>query len=125
MNPFDGVATSMRYRETMSASCPSPEVLLEHASFVRAVARAVLSREDLAEDAVQDTWLAALKRPPQRRYGLRGWLRVVARRFLRNSVGEFDTGIFMQVHFRGLGGFGQQASKLLHRGIAGYEDPFD
>ena len=51
--------------------------------------------------------------------------RVVGRRFLRNSQGEFETGVFMQVQFRGLGGFGQDPSGLLRRGISGYVDPFD
>ncbi len=52
-------------------------------------------------------------------------LRVVARRFLRNSQGEFDNGVFMQVQFRGLGGLGQRADSFLARGIPGYEDPFE
>jgi LPS-assembly protein len=51
-------------------------------------------------------------------------LRVVGRRFLRNSQGEFDNGVFMQVQFRGLGGLGQSADSFLTRGIPGYEDPF-
>ncbi len=51
--------------------------------------------------------------------------RLVGRRFLRNSQGEFENGFFMQVHFRGLGGFGQDPTSLLRRGIAGYYDPFD
>lgn len=51
-------------------------------------------------------------------------LRVVGRRFLRNSQGEFDNGVFMQVQFRGLGGVGQSADSFLARGIPGYEDPF-
>ena len=51
--------------------------------------------------------------------------RLVARRFLRNTEGEFDNGMFMQVHFRGLGGFGKKSGSLLRRGIPGYVDPFD
>jgi LPS-assembly protein len=51
-------------------------------------------------------------------------LRVVGRRFLRNSQGEFDTGVFVQVQFRGLGGLGRSADDFLTRGIPGYEDPF-
>ena len=51
--------------------------------------------------------------------------RLVGRRFLRNSQGEFENGFFMQVHFRGLGGFGQDPTALLRRGIAGYTDPFE
>ena len=51
--------------------------------------------------------------------------RLVARRFLRNSQGAFDNGIFMQVHFKGLGGFGRKSGSLLRRGIPGYVDPFE
>ena len=51
--------------------------------------------------------------------------RLVGRRFLRNTQGEFENGFFMQVHFRGFGGFGQDPSVLLRRGIPGYVDPFD
>ncbi|MEM7540290.1 MAG: LPS-assembly protein LptD [Pseudomonadota bacterium] len=50
--------------------------------------------------------------------------RLVSRRFLRNSAGEFDNGVFLEVAFRGLGGFGRKSSSLLRRGIPGYEDPF-
>lgn len=52
-------------------------------------------------------------------------MRIVGRRFLRNSDGAYDTGVFMNVHLRGLGGFGRQAGGFLRRGIPGYEDPFD
>jgi LPS-assembly protein len=52
-------------------------------------------------------------------------LRLVARRFLRNSEGAFDNGIFLQVQFRGLGAFGRESRSFLRRGIPGYEDPFD
>lgn len=52
-------------------------------------------------------------------------LRIVGRRFLRNSQGEFDNGVFAQVQFRGLGGLGQRADSFLSRGIPGYEDPFE
>ncbi len=51
--------------------------------------------------------------------------RLVARRFLRNADGAFDTGIFVEFHLRGLGGFGQKSGTLLQRGIPGYEDPFN
>jgi LPS-assembly protein len=51
--------------------------------------------------------------------------RLVGRRFLRNTQGEFENGFFMQVHFRGLGGFGQDPGSVLRRGIPGYVDPFE
>src|SRR5437868_2520993 len=55
------------------------DVLLRHAGFVRAMARGVLGADDRVEDAVQDTWVAALsrERPPSR---LRSWLASVGRR---------------------------------------------
>jgi RNA polymerase sigma-70 factor (ECF subfamily) len=39
--------------------------------------------EHTAEDVVQETWLRALRRPPRDPAGFRGWLHVVARRYLR------------------------------------------
>src|SRR5262249_58880487 len=60
-------------------SPPTASDLLEHAEFVRAMARGVLGADDRVEDVVQDTWLAALSRgkPPSR---LRSWLASVSRR---------------------------------------------
>lgn len=52
-------------------------------------------------------------------------MRLVGRRFLRNAAGAYDTGVFVQVHLRGLGGIGRQAETFLQRGIPGYEDPFE
>ena len=52
-------------------------------------------------------------------------VRLVGRRFLRNAVGEFDNGMFLQFQFRGLGGIGKKSGSVLNRGIPGYEDPFE
>lgn len=52
-------------------------------------------------------------------------VRFVGRRFLRNAEGEFDNGFFLQFQFRGLGGIGKKSGSVLHRGIPGYEDPFE
>ncbi|MEX2480731.1 MAG: LPS assembly protein LptD [Gammaproteobacteria bacterium] len=52
-------------------------------------------------------------------------LRVAGRRFLRNAEGQFDTGVFVEVEFRGLGGVGQKSGSFLRRAIAGYHDPFE
>ena len=52
-------------------------------------------------------------------------VRFVGRRFLRNAEGEFDNGVFLQFQFRGLGGIGKKSGSVLHRGIPGYEDPFE
>lgn len=52
--------------------------------------------------------------------------RLVARRFLKDSDGIHDNSIFMQIHFRGLGGFGRGGSEsFISSGIAGYTDPFE
>lgn len=57
---------------------PSAEALLQHAGFLRALARSLLLDEGHAEDVVQETWLAALRRPPPET-GARGWLAAVTR----------------------------------------------
>jgi len=50
------------------------EDLLQHAGFVRKLALSLVRDANAAEDLVQDTWLAALKRPPRDAGNLRGWL---------------------------------------------------
>ncbi|HEX5137217.1 MAG TPA: sigma-70 family RNA polymerase sigma factor [Planctomycetota bacterium] len=57
---------------------PSAEALLEHAGFLRALARSLLLDEGQAEDVVQETYLAAIHRPPPAA-GARGWLAAVTR----------------------------------------------
>jgi len=52
-----------------------PSELLSHASWLRQLARS-LARES-ADDLVQDTWLAAMRRPPRSERSLRPWLRTV------------------------------------------------
>ncbi|MEC9248447.1 MAG: LPS assembly protein LptD [Pseudomonadota bacterium] len=52
--------------------------------------------------------------------------KIVARRFLKDSDGIHDNSIFMQIHFRGLGGFGRGGSEsFISSGISGYNDPFE
>lgn len=55
--------------------------LLAHARFARGLARALLGDEHLAEDAVQETWLAALRRPPRALSA--AWIAEVARNAAR------------------------------------------
>src|SRR5262245_139056 len=50
-----------------------PQALLEHAAWLRRLARSLVDGEDL----VQDTWLAALRRPPATDRPMRPWLRRV------------------------------------------------
>ena len=57
---------------------PEGEALLAHHRALRRLAGDLLRDNARAEDAVQDTWLSALRRPPGRR--LEAWLRTVLRR---------------------------------------------
>ena len=58
-----------------------PESLMRHADFVRQLARAILRDEAAADDVMQETWMAAIERPPAKADSLRSWLGSVARRF--------------------------------------------
>jgi len=62
---------------------PSPETLLAHAGFLRALACALLGDAQQAEDVVQEAFLAGLERPPSRADNLRGWLSAVVRNLAR------------------------------------------
>ncbi len=65
------------------ASRSVPETLQElltHQAWVRGLARALVGDADLADDATQQTWLAAIERPPSSGANLRGWLGQVLRR---------------------------------------------
>lgn len=59
---------------------PTPEMLLEHASWASALARQLVG-ESAAEDLVQETWLAALQSPPRSDRPLRPWLGTVLGNF--------------------------------------------
>lgn len=56
------------------------ELIEEHEGFLRAVAASIVTDEALAQDLVQQTWLAALEARPQTGSGFRGWLATVLRR---------------------------------------------
>ena len=51
-------------------------------------------------------------------------LRAVARRFLTNINGEFDTGIFLQFELKGLAGVGKKTVNFLREQIPGYQSGF-
>ncbi|MGF1612448.1 MAG: LPS-assembly protein LptD [Gammaproteobacteria bacterium] len=51
-------------------------------------------------------------------------VRAIARRFLTDSTGEFNTGFFLQLHLKGLGGLGKEAAAFLQQSIPGYEPGF-
>ena len=72
-----------------------PELLLQHAAQVRALARRVVFDAELAEEVEQETWLAALAHAPRDLRDPRAWLarvvqhaarRLSARRARRNEV---------------------------------------
>lgn len=52
----------------------------EEQVYLRHMARHLTSNEADAEDLVQEIWIEALERPPERFRHFRGWARVVARR---------------------------------------------
>lgn len=51
-------------------------------------------------------------------------VRAVARRFLTNINGEFDTGIFLQMELKGLAGIGKKTVDFLKQQIPGYQSEF-
>ena len=58
---------------------PSPEALLEHADWVRALARRLVSDAHAAEDLAQEALATALERPPRHSHNLRAWFASVLR----------------------------------------------
>ncbi|MEM9380699.1 MAG: sigma-70 family RNA polymerase sigma factor [Planctomycetota bacterium] len=64
---------------------PTIDALLAEADWVRALARALVDRDDLADDAAQEVWLAALQAPAPPRESGRGWLGQVARNVVRKT----------------------------------------
>jgi RNA polymerase sigma factor (sigma-70 family) len=71
---------------------PNPSLareLLRHAEWTRRLARHLLADPTQAEDAVQDVWLAALRRPPRLDRPLAPWLRsVLHNRVLNRQRGD-------------------------------------
>lgn len=65
-----------------------PDTLLQHAGFVRALARSLLVDESRVEDVVQQTWLTAIESPPRESRSLRSWLAKVALNFARKAQRE-------------------------------------
>lgn len=68
----------------MDAPPPTIDDLLAHEPFLRQLALGLIGNRDLAEEAVQDTWLVALRRPPAHAVNLRGWLGMVLRNVARD-----------------------------------------
>jgi LPS-assembly protein len=51
-------------------------------------------------------------------------IRAVARRFLTDVDGDFDTGVFLQLELKGLAGIGKKAVDFLEQQIPGYQSEF-
>ena len=62
--------------------------LLQHAGWTRRLARGLVGSDVAADDVVQDTWLAALRRPPDPGRPLRPWLGTVVRNKVFNRSRE-------------------------------------
>ncbi|MBL8801068.1 MAG: sigma-70 family RNA polymerase sigma factor [Planctomycetes bacterium] len=63
-----------------TADLPHSQALLEHAAFVRAVARSLVRDDAAADDLAQDTWVrAATARAPERLGELKQWLAKITR----------------------------------------------
>ncbi|TMQ15665.1 MAG: sigma-70 family RNA polymerase sigma factor [Deltaproteobacteria bacterium] len=60
-----------------------PETLLEHATWLRRLAASLVGDRATADDLVQDTWVAALRCPPDLNRPLRPWLARVVRNAAR------------------------------------------
>ncbi len=67
----------------MSPEARRTEALLEHAAWIRELARALVRDPHRAEDVAQQTLVAAWKHAPLDERGLRGWLTQVVRNFAR------------------------------------------
>jgi len=59
----------------------SPDDLLRHANAMKTLARSLVRDPGLAEDLVQDSWLAFFRRPPRDPGAAEAWLRTVLRNF--------------------------------------------
>ena len=67
---------------------PSLEHLLRHAAWTRQLARSLVAGDASADDAVQETWISALRRPPDTAEPLKPWLRTVVSRQVFNQARE-------------------------------------
>jgi RNA polymerase sigma-70 factor (ECF subfamily) len=67
--------------EADAAPLRSPELeeLLSHSTWMRGLARRVLDDEQRADDAVQETWIKVLRRPPAQVRDLPAWLATIVR----------------------------------------------
>lgn len=72
----------------MDAKPHELDALLAHAGWARALARGLVRDEHAADDLVQRTWLAAMRRPPDGATPPRRWLATVMRNLARDHARE-------------------------------------
>ncbi len=72
--------------DALPGSLPTIESLLEHADWVRGLARTLVRDPDRADDVVQETWLSALESPPRDATNPRGWLGAIVRNAVRQRA---------------------------------------
>jgi LPS-assembly protein len=51
-------------------------------------------------------------------------LRVVGRRYLTDTDGEYNSGVFLQLELKGLAGIGRETASFLETNIPGYQNEF-
>ena len=61
------------------------EALLRHSGWMRALARHLLDSRDRADDVVQETWLAMVRKPLRDGRAMQSWLATVLRNFAFRS----------------------------------------
>lgn len=75
-----GLSTPLETSAMNQSAFLAPDELLSHKTFIQNVVRGVLRDHSDVQDAVQETWMAALKRSDQIQSNPRGWLRTTALR---------------------------------------------
>lgn len=73
---------------SVKSTPPSQAELLRHAAWTHRLARGLAGSDAAADDVVQDTWVAALRRPPDTGQPLRPWLATVVRNLVFNRSRE-------------------------------------
>lgn len=68
------------------AAHPPAELLLDHVTWIRELARHLVADRELADDLAQDAWVIALQRPPRERSKARPWFASVLRNLLREHA---------------------------------------
>jgi DNA-directed RNA polymerase specialized sigma24 family protein len=93
----------------------SAEQLRDHATWLRRLARALVRDEATADDLVQNTLLAAVRRSPEVSRDVRPWFERVLRNFARESFRARTRRERREVHFHTGAGELPGAEELLTR----------